>query len=177
MPGSYPPPASLPTTPFFHSDAYESKSYRTLVRDQDGQLTSCAHDHACDQAHYSRALLALFDNQRVAAKHFQDVIALAPKSRLAAASTDWLRLLHDGPPDGERSGLWAKTTQGLILEWLNREQAAKEELSAREKKLEELSSQIESLKLIDQEMNVKSHRLRPRTKVFQETSDPTHTSK
>jgi len=43
--------------------------------------------------------------------------------------------------------------------------------------LDELSSQIESLKLIDQEMNVKTHRLRPRTKIFQETSDPANTSK
>jgi len=176
-PAASPSPTSLPATPFFRSDVNESKGYRTLVRDQEGQLTSCAHDHACDQAHYSRALLALFDNQRVAAKHFQDVIALAPKSRLAAASTDWLKFLQDWAPDGERSGLWAKATQGLILELLNREQAVKEELSAREKKLDELSSQIESLKLIDQEMNVKTHRLRPRTKIFQETSDPANTSK
>jgi len=176
-PTASPSPTSLPATPFFRNDANESKGYRTLVRDQEGQLASCAHDHICDQAHYSRALLALFDNQRVAAKHFQDVIALSPKSRLAAASTDWLKLLQDAPPETERSGLWAKATQGLILELLNREQAVKEELSAREKKLEELSSQIESLKLIDQEMNVKTHRLRPRSKLFQETSDPTNTPK
>lgn len=176
-PGSYAQPSALPVAPFFLSEPNEAKAYRALAREQDTQLGLCAHERTCDQVHFSRALLALFDNQRLAAKHFQDVITMAPKSRLAAASTDWLKLLQDSPPLSERQGHLAKVTQGLIIELVSREQVAKEELTVREKRLEELSTQIESLKLIDQEMNERTHRLRPRTRGYQGPPEATETSK
>jgi len=47
---------------------------------------------------------------------------------------------------------------------LRRDQAMKQELTVRERRLEELSAQIESLKQIDEEMKDKSQRIRPRTK-------------
>lgn len=172
------PASSLSSTgPFFHLDANETKAYRALAREQELHLTACSQERACEQAHFSRALLALFDNQRTAAKHFQEVIAGAPKSRLATVSADWLKLLQDAPPEKERQAHLSKATQGVILELLNREQAAKEELSAREKKLDELSTQLETLKLIDQEMHEKAHRIRPRTRTFQGISEPTDTTK
>lgn len=173
-------PAASPLTgsssgPFFQVDANEAKVYRALAREQDLHLTTCTQERTCEQAHFSRALLALFENQRTAAKHFQDVIAGAPKSRLALASNDWLILLQEVPPENERHGHLAKATQSVILELLNREQAIKEELNARERKLKDLSTQLESLKLIDQEMNEKAHRLRPRTRTLQGISEPTDT--
>ena len=176
------PPTTTPSTaptsgPFFHLDANEAKAYRTLAREQDLHLTTCSQDHACEQVHFSRALLALFDNQRTAAKHFQDVIAAAPKSRLAGLSADWLKLLQNGSSEKDRDGLFTKATQHLILELLNREQLAKEELNGREKKLEELSKQLETLKLIDQEMNERAHRTRPRGRTFQGASDPADATK
>ena len=101
-----------------------------------------------------------------------------PKSRLALASHDWLILLQEVPPENERHRALARATQSVILELLNREQAVKEELSAREKKLKDLSTQLETLKLIDQEMNEKAHRLRPRTRSFKEyPNQPIHRSK
>lgn len=171
-------PASLPSTgPFFHLEANDAKAYRALSREHDFHLTACLQERACEQAHFSRALLALFDNQRTAAKHFQEVIAGAPKSRLAMLSADWLKLLQNAPSEKERQAHLAKATQSVILELLNREQVVKEELNAREKKLEELSTQLETLKLIDQEMNEKAHRIRPRTRTFQGISEPTDTTK
>jgi len=180
LPGPTPtvPPPSSPagssSGPFFQVDANEAKVYRALAREQDLHLTTCAQERTCEQAHFSRALLALFDNQRTAAKHFQDVIAGAPKSRLALASNDWLILLQEVPPENERYGHLARATQSVILELLNQEQTIKEELSARERKLKDLSTQLESLKLIDQEMNEKA-RIRPRTRTLQGISEPTDT--
>lgn len=173
------PPASpqSSTGPFFHLDANDAKAYRALAREQDLHLTTCSQERACEQAHFSRALLALFDNQRTAARHFQEVIAGAPKSRLATVSADWLKLLQDAPSEKERQAHLAKATQSVILELLSREQAAKEELSTREKKLEDLSTQLETLKLIDQEMNEKSHRIRPRARTLHGTSDSADAAK
>jgi hypothetical protein len=172
------PASSLSSAgPFFHLDANDTKAYRALAREQDLRLTTCSEEHACELAHFSRALLALFDNQRTAAKHFQEVIAGAPKSRLATVSADWLKVLQDAPSEKERDAHLAKATQSVILELLNREQVAKEELGAREKKLEELSTQLETLKLIDQEMNEKTHRIRPRTRTFQGISEPANETK
>jgi hypothetical protein len=171
------PSTSSSSGPFFQLDPNEAKVYRALAREHDLRLTTCAQERTCEQAHFSRALLALFENQRTAAKHFQDVIAGAPKSRLALASHDWLVLLQEVPPENERHGYLARATQSVILELLNREQAVKEELSARESKLKDLSTQLETLKLIDQEMNEKAHRLRPRTRTLQGISEPTDTSR
>ena len=177
VPISYPPTSSPSAGPFFHLDLNEAKVYRALAREQDLQLATCAQERSCDQAHFSRALLALFENQKTAAKHFQDVIAGSPKSRLAAASSDWLTLLQDAPPEGERHSHLVRATQSLIFELLSREQRVKEELTVREKKLAELSTQLETLKLIDQEMNEKAYRLRPRTRTLQGLPDSTDTSK
>jgi hypothetical protein len=172
------PASSISSTgPFFHLDPNDAKAYRALAREQDLYLTTCSQERACEQAHFSRALLALFDNQRTAAKHFQDVIVGAPKSRLATVSADWLKVLQAAPSEKDRQAHLAKATQSMILELLNREQVVKEELSARETKVEELSTQLETLKLIDQEMNEKTHRHRPRTRSFQGISEPADATK
>ena len=172
-------PASTQSSngPFFHLDANDAKAYRSLAREQDLHLATCSQERTCEQAHFSRALLALFDNQRTAAKHFQEVISGAPRSRLAAVSADWLKLLQDAPSEKDRQGHLAKATQSVILELLSREQTTKEELSAREKKLEELSTQLETLKLIDQEMNERSHRVRPRARTLHGPADSADTAK
>ncbi len=166
-----PASSSALSGPFFQIDATDAKVYRTLAREQDLQLATCSQEHSCEQAHFSRALSALFENQRTAVKHFREVIAGAPKSRLATVSADWLKLLHDSPSEREHSQ-FAKATQHAILELLNREKAVTEELIARQKKVEELSSQLETLKLIDQEMNEKTHRIRPRARSPQTISEP-----
>lgn len=167
-----PAPSSAPSGPFFQLDASDAKAYRTLAREQDLQLATCMQERNCEQAHFSRALSALFDNQRTAAKHFQEVIAGAPKSRLAMVSADWLKLLQDSPSERGQQGHFVKATQHAILELLNREKMVTEELIARQKKVEELSTQLETLKLIDQEMNEKTPRIRPRARSPQTISEP-----
>lgn len=172
-----PASSSSSSGPFFHLDPTDTKAYRVLAREQDLHLATCSQERTCEQAHFSRALSALFDNQRTAAKHFQEVIAGAPKSRLATASAEWLKLLQDGPSEKERQGPLAKATQNVILELLNREKVVTEELLAREKKLEEVSTQLETLKLIDQEMNEKAYRIRPRARSPQAIYEPAEATK
>jgi hypothetical protein len=150
--------------PFFPVDPNDAKTYRALAREQEVRLARCSQEHTCDQAHFTRGLIALFEDQHVAMKHFQVVLSASPHSRLAGPSQDWLRLLDDPPALEEREGGLGKTAQGLIVELLRRDQLMKQELTVRERKLEELSAQIESLKQIDEEMKEKSQRIRPRTK-------------
>jgi hypothetical protein len=161
---SAPSAVHSPSDPFFPVEPNDVKTYRALAREQEARMARCSQEHTCDQAHFTRALIALFDNQQLAAKHFQEVLSASPHSRLVAVSQDWLRLLEDPPPLEDREGLWGKTAQGLIVELLRRDQVMKQELTMRERRLEELSAQIESLKQIDEEMKEKSQRIRPRTK-------------
>src|SRR5207237_9428349 len=88
---------SLPQTPFFAADPREASRYQLLAREQDFLLAICADMHTCDRAHFTGALVALYDNQALAARHFQEVIEVAPKSRLAASSQFWLQLLQTPP--------------------------------------------------------------------------------
>ncbi|WP_447978948.1 hypothetical protein [Candidatus Nitrospira bockiana] len=173
LPSSIPSDGQGPSpAPFFAVEGSDAKAFQTLAREQDSRLTRCSHDRTCEQQHFTRALLALYEDQEAAAKHFQEVITAAPKSRLATVSEAWLKVLEQRPRDEERESRFAKATRSLILELLqqeqellHREQMMRVELGAREKKLEELATQIELLKRIDQEMNEKSARTRPRTKV------------
>ncbi|MBI3809295.1 MAG: hypothetical protein HY284_02400 [Nitrospirae bacterium] len=94
---------SIPASPLFVPDPREAQRYQALAREQDALLAACAETHTCDRAHFIRALAALYEDQTVAARHFQDVIAVAPQSRLAASSQFWLQFLHPPPRSFLRS--------------------------------------------------------------------------
>lgn len=172
---------SVSSSPFFVPDPREAPRFQTLSRDQDSVLASCAESHTCDRAHFTRALLALYEDQSVAAKHFKNVIEVAPKSRLAASSQFWLFLLDDPPNYWSRGRTFTEATERLVrdlvemealsLQVLQRELKARDaelklrdaELKLREKKMDELTQQLDALKRIDQEMKEKS-RPRPSNK-------------
>ena len=157
-------PASS-SSPFFTLDPLEAKFYRTLIREQEGYLNRCAQDRSCDRAHFTRALTALYEDQAVAAKHFREIVRTFPQSPLAPLSDSWLRLLQETPSNGEqRQALLSQMTHWLIRDVLYKEQLTRQELTTRDKKLAELSAQIEALKQIDREIKEKSHQIRPRAK-------------
>src|SRR5207249_2870607 len=85
------------SSPLFTPNYRQVAHYQALTREQDQSLGTCAETHTCDRAHYTRALLALYESQAIAAKHFQDVIDAAPKSHLAYSSQFWLRFLQNSP--------------------------------------------------------------------------------
>ncbi len=154
-----------PSSPFFIPDPRDAKLYQTLAREQDVLLATCAESHSCDRAHFTRALVALYENQEIAAKHFQEVVDGAPKSRLAASSLLWLRLLQDSPSNVGLAGLFARPTERLVRDLLELETssvlALQRELQTRDKKVEELTQQLEALKRIDQEMKEKVRPTKP----------------
>jgi hypothetical protein len=172
FPSSSPDSQTGPSNAAVPAGPNEGKPARALAREQDGRLSTCMHDHSCDRAHFTRALLLLSENQELAAKHFQEVVAISPKSPLAALSLSWLRLLKDRSSERRQEALFGQTTQWLIQDHLSREQLIKDALTHRDRKLEELSSQLEALKQIDMEMAEKPHPMKPKPKAGQGIDSP-----
>lgn len=156
-----PPPSSM--SPFFIAEGRDAKLYQALARKQDTLLTKCAESHSCDHVNFTRALVALFENRALAAKHFQKVVAVSPKSRLASTSLLWLRLLENGQSPSREVRLFAQATERLVRDLLDRElliqqlmvvkeldassvEALQRELSIRGKQLEELTIKREAPK-------------------------------
>jgi ABC-type phosphate transport system auxiliary subunit len=156
-------PSPSPTSPFFTADARDAKLYQALARRQDGMLARCAESHTCDHVNFARALVALFENRELAVKHFQKVVAVAPKSRLASTSLLWLRLLENGWYPSWHEGLYEQTTERMVRDLLDRElliqqlivvkeldassvEALQRELSVRGKQLDELAIRREAPK-------------------------------
>jgi hypothetical protein len=160
--------APYSSSPLFMPDAREAPRYQALAREQDQLLGICAETHTCDRAHFIRALLALYENQAVAARHFQNVIDAAPKSRLASSSQFWLQFLQDPPTILARQSPFAESTERLVRDLLEMEtssaQAMHREVKARDKKVEELTTQLEALKRIDQEMKEITRPVQPSLK-------------
>lgn len=169
---------SIPASPLFVPDPREAQRYQALAREQDALLAACAETHTCDRAHFIRALAALYEDQTVAARHFQDVIAVAPQSRLAASSQFWLQFLQPPPIFFAQHSAFAEATDRLVRDLLELESssalALQREVKARDKKVEELTKQLEALKRIDQEMKEKSRPARPPTKMPPPADKDTH---
>ena len=172
--GSHP----IPSSPLFSLDPRDAQRYQALAREQDATLAACAETHTCDRAHFARALVALYEDQTVAAKHFQDVVAVAPKSRLASSSQFWLQLLQNPPIFFAQHSLFAEATDRLVRDLLDLESSSalilQREVKARDKKMEELAQQLDALKRIDQEMKEKARPIRPPTRMPPPTGPDNH---
>jgi hypothetical protein len=234
---SSPPPMSQP---YFLVESSEAKTFHLLGKKQDAVAAKCQEHNSCDHAHFTRALIGLYESRDVASKNFEKVIAVAPRSQLATSSRLWLQQLQQDSPPMERSWLTSvmsapavsesqvtmgQTSDRLVRDLLDREmmiqqlrtskdadaqaldqlqrelaaerdrkealtgkketpknpvegtnvQALQKQLSERDKKIDELSSQLEALKRIDQEMREKVRPIRPpSTVVPPATSEPTN---
>ncbi len=65
-------------------------------------VLKCGESSSCDHVYFTRGLLGLYESREIAEKYFEKVVALAPKSQLAASSKAWLALLQQ-PAPGNRS--------------------------------------------------------------------------
>lgn len=167
-------PKSPVSSPFFTADGDDVSFYRTAARHQDVELSRCAGAQACSRVHFMRGLVGLFESRAMAAQHFQAAIALAPKSHMADSSRVWLQVLRQNAGPAERQGLMVVTTKRLVRDMLERDHAARRELNARDRKLDELGSQIkkaelvsdklEALKRIEEEIKEKSRPMKPASK-------------
>ncbi|OQW35830.1 MAG: hypothetical protein A4E19_16420 [Nitrospira sp. SG-bin1] len=127
-----PPPASRP---YFVAEPRELKTFQLLAKKQESAASKCGESNSCDQVYYGRALVGLYESREIAEKYFAKVLAVAPKSQLAASSKTWLELLQQ-PIPGQRSWpeavfrapvisevntSFASTTDRLVRDLLDRE--------------------------------------------------------
>ncbi len=110
---SSPPP---PSSPLFTVEASEAKTLHNLGRKQEALIAKCEETSSCDHTYFTRALVALFENRETAAKYFEKVIAVSPKSQLAASSKLWIQLLQSTSSSAEPSWLQAVLAAPSISE-------------------------------------------------------------
>lgn len=152
---------------------------QAVQREQETLLSTCAQQQSCDQVHFTRAMIALFENGEAATTSFQESMTVAPKGPFADSSARWIQFLanrtaHSASAD-ESNGAVA-VMKGLVRTWLEqqREQRAastsapmravesaksqdravptlRREIRTRDKRIAELTEQLSTLKQIDLE--------------------------
>ena len=169
------PPLSAP---LFDADATDTVILQTVDRDQETLLSTCAQYQSCDQVHYTRAMVALFQNGETAAASFQQAIAVAPNGPYADSSALWIRFLanrpsHPASADKPIEALGAM--KGLVRTWLGQQRAEtakspdltvhtlRQRIRTRDKRIAELTDQLSALKQIDSDSHRNSKLSLPRT--------------
>ena len=220
-----------PQAPYFSGDPNENNSLQGLIRKQSLLASKCASKNTCDHVFFTRALTALYESRESAIHYFEKVIAVAPKSQLAASSRLWLQLLRTAEIPTEQSwiqSVWtgpamvhtqillSQTIERTVHDLLDREltvqqlrflqdseaqsleavqrelqdqerkaelfnsrresarmavepatlQNLQRQVSERDKKIDELTSQLEALKRIDQEMRGKTRSIKPPSNIL-----------
>lgn len=84
--------------PYFSAEPREVTLFQSLARKQESVASKCGESNSCDQVYFTRGLLGLYESREVAEKYFGKVVALAPRSQLAASSKAWLALLQQPVP-------------------------------------------------------------------------------
>lgn len=168
-----PPPGSAP---LFQADATDTVILQALQREQGTLLSTCEQHQSCAQVHFTRAMIALFQNRETAATSFQEALTVAPKGPFADSSARWIQFLanrtaHSASAD-ESNGAVA-VMKGLVRTWLEQQRAARtsapmraveaaksqdravptlrREIRTRDKRIAELTEQLSTLKQIDLE--------------------------
>ena len=88
--------------PYFSAEPREVKLFQSFARRQESVALKCGESNSCDHVYFTRGLLGLYESREIAEKYFGKVVAIAPKSQLAASSKAWLALLQQ-PTPGNRS--------------------------------------------------------------------------
>ena len=160
--------------PLFQADATDAVILQTVHREQETRLSTCTQNQSCDQVHFTRAMIALFENGEAAAASFQQAIAVAPKGPFADSSARWILFLADRTThpisDDEPNGALA-VMKGLVRTWLGQQRAAnasltlrsgetlknpglavhtlRQRIRTRDRRIAELTDQLSALKQID----------------------------
>ena len=175
--------------PLFQADADDTVTLQAVHREQEALLSTCTQHQSCDQVHFTRAMIALFKNGEAAAASFQQAIAAAPNGPFADPSALWIRFLTNRnsypASTNEPTGALLDVMKGTVRAWLGRQRPAGEtaknatgetakipdptvhnlqlQVRTRDKRIAELTDQLEALKQIDLDMHGTSKRTRPRT--------------
>lgn len=156
--------------PYFVLEPGESKVFQLLAKKQESLAAKCSETNSCDHVYFARALLGLYESREVAEKYFGKVLAVAPKSQLAASSKAWIQLMQERAAPGAKSWVeaviaapaiadtnasLAQTTDRLVRDLLDREVVIQQlrlmkdgdsqAVEALQKELAERDHKIESL--------------------------------
>ena len=169
------PPGSAP---LFHADATDTVLLQTVQREQETLLSTCTQHQSCDQVHFTRAMIALFQNGEAAAASFQQAIAVAPNGPFADSSTLWIRFLANRtshPASADKPNEALGVMKGLVRTWLGQQRAEtakspdlavhtlRRRIRTRDKRIAELTDQLSALKQIDSDAHRNSKLSLPRT--------------
>jgi hypothetical protein len=169
------PPGSAP---LFHADATDTVLLQTVHREQETLLSTCTQHQSCDQVHFTRAMVALFQNGEAAAASFQQAIAVAPNGPFADSSALWIRFLANRtshPASAEKPNGALEVMKGLVRAWLGQQRvetakspdlavhALRRRIRTRDKRIAELTDQLSALKQIDSDAHRNSKLSLPRT--------------
>jgi len=162
-------------SPLFTPTAKDMKQVAVLTQELDNRGMHCVENSTCEQVHYARAVVSLFENQEAASASFRRVIHDNPSSALSASSRLWLHLIED---EGPKSGPMVQLMAQFARDWMTRElteqatlkqasdrsashhtagessavvQALQKQVRERERRIAILQLQIEDLKVIDQD--------------------------
>jgi hypothetical protein len=121
------PSGSPLSAPFFLPTSEDTTRLATLTHELDTRALQCADASTCEQVHFARALVSLFEHKEAARASFLRVIDDNPSSSLAASSKLWLRLIGEDktsvtPTEEQRSPLIEITAQ-LVRDWMERQLA------------------------------------------------------
>jgi hypothetical protein len=160
--------------PLFQADAPDAAILQAVHREQETRLSACTQNQSCDQVHFTRAMIALFQNGEAAAACFQQAIAAAPNGPFADSSARWIRFLENRNVHptfvDEPNGALA-VMKGFVRTWLGQQRAAnasvtlrsgetlknpslavhtlRQRIRSRDKRIAELTDQLSALKQID----------------------------
>ena len=169
------PPGSVP---LFQADATDTVILQTLHQEQETLLSTCRQHQSCDQVHFTRAMIALFQNGEAAAASFQQAIAVAPNGPFADSSARWIQFLANRtshPASADKPNGALEVMKGLVRAWLGqqRTETAKSQdlavhtlrrrIRTRDKRIAELTDQLSALKQIDSDAHRNSKLILSRT--------------
>ena len=89
--------------PYFSAEPRELEVFQMLAKKQESLASKCGESNSCDHVYFTRALLGLYESREMAEKYFGKVVAVAPRSQLAASSKAWLQLLQEPSAPGPKS--------------------------------------------------------------------------
>src|SRR5689334_1106102 len=119
--GGLTPSPSLLALPLLPATAEDLPRLATVSHELDTRALACVPSLNCDQIHFARALVSLFENQEAARASFRRLIEDNPASRLTFPSQRWLELIEQGTGMTEQERLWIPIAAQLVRDWLDRQ--------------------------------------------------------
>ena len=182
-----PPAGPLVPTPLFQATSEEAKELAAIASEVRIQAMDCTTEGRCDdRILFMGALASLFENREAAGASFEQVMHRYPTSPYAKTSVLWLQLLKTNglsvSSDDPQQRLLRDLTAQSVRELAGRQQsdranqptpggrdttatiqALSKQVQTRDRRIAELRSQLDALKVIDQDHQERHRMMRAPT--------------